>query len=178
MNDEMRLTGQGTLTDAAQASMPDEEAMLLVRAGRVEMLDVLFNRYQGPLFNFFCKMTGDRGSSEDLVQDVFMRILKYRATFRPGSSFRTWMYQIARNARLDRWRKQRPELDAEVDETLTSSDRAPIEHVLQEQEAKLLHAALMQLPVEKRELLMLNRFQGLKYEEIGKMFDLETGTVK
>ena len=82
--------------------VPDEDLMLQVRNGEAEMLGVLFDRYQAPLFNFYTKMTQDRAMSEDLVQDVFVRILRYRQTYRPGTPFRTWMYQIARNARLDR----------------------------------------------------------------------------
>ena len=82
-------------------SVPDEDVMLQVRNGEVEMLGVLFDRYQAPLFNFYAKMTQDRTVSEDLVQEVFLRILRYRQTYRPGTNFRTWMYQIARNTRLD-----------------------------------------------------------------------------
>src|SRR5690242_1078810 len=90
-------------------SAPDEDVMLQVRDGEVQMLGVLFDRYQAPLFNFYTKMTQDRTVSEDLVQEVFLRILRYRQTYRPGTTFRTWMYQIARNTRLDQVRKVRPE---------------------------------------------------------------------
>ena len=90
-------------------SVPDEDVMLQVRNGEVEMLGVLFDRYQAPLFNFYSKMTQDRTVSEDLVQEVFLRILRYRQTYRPNTTFRTWMYQIARNTRLDQVRKVRPE---------------------------------------------------------------------
>src|SRR6201987_3509602 len=90
-------------------SVPDEDLILQVRNGEVEMLGVLFDRYQAPLFNFYAKMTQNRTVSEDLVQDVFLRILRYRQTYRPSTAFRTWMYQIARNARLDHGRKTGPE---------------------------------------------------------------------
>src|SRR5437763_8148003 len=105
-------------------SLPDEELMFQVRNGVAEMLGVLFDRYQSPLFNFYCKLTGDRTASEDLVQDVFYRILKYRHTYQPGTSFRTWMYQIARNARLDLIRRQRPEveIDAQLLPPLVAGD--------------------------------------------------------
>src|SRR5438874_1284391 len=84
---------------------PDEDLMLQVRDGAGEMLGVLFDRYQTPLFNFYSKLTGDRTLSEDLVQEVFLRILKYRQSYRPGTPFRAWIYQIARNARVDHFRK-------------------------------------------------------------------------
>jgi len=149
--------------------------MLQVRNGEAEMLGVLFDRYQAPLFNFYTKMTQDRAASEDLVQDVFLRILRYRQTYRPGTPFRTWMYQIARNARLDHVRRVRPEapLTYEPPATSPASDSAQ-----QKQEALLLQRALMQLPEDKREILILSRFQELKYEEIARLLGCEVGAVK
>ena len=92
--------------------VPDEALMLQVREGASESLGVLFDRYQKPLFNFYSKMTGNRTVSEDLVQEVFLRVLKYRQSYKPGTPFRAWIYQIARNARLDQLRKQRPETES------------------------------------------------------------------
>ncbi len=156
-------------------SAPDEDVMLQVRDGEVQMLGVLFDRYQAPLFNFYTKMTQDRTVSEDLVQEVFLRILRYRQTYRPGTTFRTWMYQIARNTRLDQVRKVRPEspLVAEPMANTNTSDAAE-----REQEAQLLQRALMHLPEDKREILVLSRFQELKYEEIARLLGCETGAVK
>src|SRR5438094_9249556 len=88
---------------------PEEELMLQVRDGAGETLGVLFHRYQTPLFNFYSKLTGNRALSEDLVQEVFLRILKYRHSYRPGTPFRAWDYQIARNARIDHFRKFPPQ---------------------------------------------------------------------
>src|SRR5438270_12403333 len=94
---------------AMKNSMSDEELMAQVRSGVGEMLGVLFERYQIPLFNFSLKLSGDRAASEDLVQEVFFRILKYRQSYRQATGFRAWMYQIGRNTRGDHWRKEKPE---------------------------------------------------------------------
>ena len=75
--------------------------MLAVRTGDAGQLGRLFERHHVTLFEFLYRTTGDRTGAEDLVQDVFVRILKYRHTYRDGSSFVTWMYRIARNARAD-----------------------------------------------------------------------------
>jgi RNA polymerase sigma factor (sigma-70 family) len=155
--------------------VPDEDVMLQVRNGEVEMLGVLFDRYQAPLFNFYSKMTQDRTVSEDLVQEVFLRILRYRQTYRPNTAFRTWMYQIARNTRLDQVRKTHPETP------FASEPVAPTsltDSAQQQQEAALLQSALMRLPEDKRELLVLSRFQELKYDEIARLLGCEAGTVK
>jgi RNA polymerase sigma factor (sigma-70 family) len=156
-------------------SLPDEELMLQVREGVGEMLGVLFDRYQLPLFNFYCRLTGDRAASEDLVQDVFFRILKYRQTYRPGTPFRAWMYQIARNARQDYHRKhpQAVTFEPEMAPAVLCIDAAE-----SEQQTGLLHKALLMLPEEKREVLLLSRFQELKYDEIARMLDCEVGTIK
>jgi RNA polymerase sigma factor (sigma-70 family) len=156
-------------------SVPDEDVMLQVRNGEVEMLGVLFDRYQAPLFNFYSKMTQDRTVSEDLVQEVFLRILRYRQTYRPNTTFRTWMYQIARNTRFDQVRKTHPETP------FASEPVAPTsltDSAQQQQEAALLQSALMRLPEDKRELLVLSRFQELKYDEIARLLGCEVGAVK
>jgi RNA polymerase sigma-70 factor, ECF subfamily len=153
----------------------DEDLMLQVRDGETEKLGVLFDRYQTPLFNFYTKMTQDRALSEDLVQDVFLRILRYRQTYRPGTPFRTWMYQIARNARIDQVRKVKPEA------AFTSEPASPppgSDPAQQKQESALLQRALMQLPEDKREILILSRFQELRYEEIAGLLGCEVGAIK
>ena len=82
----------------------DDRLMTAVQAGDVSRLGDLFERHHRALFNFFLRWCGDRQLSEDMVQDVFLRMLKYRATYRPGSQFRTWMYHLARNVRIDKVR--------------------------------------------------------------------------
>jgi RNA polymerase sigma factor (sigma-70 family) len=155
-------------------TVADEDLMLLVRSGEAEMLGVLFDRYQTPLYNFYTKMTQDRALSEDLVQDVFLRILRYRQTYRPGTPFRAWIYQIARNARVDAIRKVKPEAPMLAEPAAPAAADA----AQQKQEAQLLQRALMQLPEDKREILILSRYQELKYEEIARLMGCEVGTVK
>jgi len=157
-------------------TVSDEELMSQVRSGVGEMLGVLFERYQLPLFNFFYKLTGNRSASEDLVQEVFLRILKYRHSYRMETGFRAWMYQIARNARVDLLRrKQHTEVSWEPE---MSPGVAPEDSAQQQQESALLYMALQELPDEKREVLVLSRFQDLKYEQIAEIFGCEVSTVK
>jgi RNA polymerase sigma factor (sigma-70 family) len=157
------------------SSLSDEDLMSQVRSGAGEMLGVLFDRYQMPLFNFFYKMTGNRMLGEDLVQEVFYRILKYRRSYRPGTPFRAWMYQIARNARVDHFRKHRLEVswEPEIEPSIAPPDSAQ-----QKQEAEMLYRAMQQMSEEKKEVLILSRFQGLNYEEIAELMGCEVGTVK
>ena len=81
--------------------------MRAVRDGDVSQLGQLFERYHARLFEFLNRMTGNRVAAEDLVQDVFVRILKYRGTYRDDGRFETWLFRIARNARADYFRRRR-----------------------------------------------------------------------
>src|SRR5436853_4021794 len=103
----------------------DENLMLAVRRGEVAKLGMLFERYHRALFDFFARMTGNRTAAEDLVQDVFFRILKYRATFRDDSRFKAWMFHIARNARADHYWKQPPESALPEEGSLTLQSSSP-----------------------------------------------------
>jgi RNA polymerase sigma-70 factor (ECF subfamily) len=166
---------QGTGTRLMNKLISDEELMAQVRNGASERLGVLFDRYQTPLFNFYLRLTGSRPLSEDLVQEVFVRILKYRQSYNPANPFRPWIYRIARNARTDHARKQHPETEWTPE---MSPPVVPIDSAQKQQEAALLHRALMQLPEEKREVLVLSRLQELKHEEIAGLLGCEVGTVK
>ena len=157
----------------------DNELMELVRDGKVEKLAILFERYQTMLYNFFLRLTGNRAASEDLVQEVFIRILKYRAGYQGENRFVVWMFQIARNAHVDFLRKKKGEvaLDDQFAEA-PSQELLPEERFEADQEAALVRRALDKLPPKKRELLVLFRFQNLKLREIADLFDVQVGTVK
>ena len=94
--------------------------MRAVREGDLAQLGVLFERHAVNLFDFLSRTTGNRTAAEDLVQDVFVRMLKYRATFRDDGRFETWMFRIARNARADYFRA-RAAIDQVSDEGIVSS---------------------------------------------------------
>jgi len=155
--------------------------MLAVRDGDVERIGMLFDRHHRMLFNFFLRLTANRGLSEDLVQEVFFRMLKYRQTFQAGTNFTAWMYQIARNAHLDQARKRLLEIVPAEEpqwDDVPSTDLDPHEQLAHAQEINVLRRALARLPLEKRELLVLSRFQNLKYSEIAQVLDCEIGAVK
>ncbi len=159
--------------------LDDEQLMIQVQDGRVEMLAILFERHHVHLFNFFLRLSGDRSLSEDLVQEVFLRILKYGHSFRCDSKFTTWMYQIGRNAHIDHLRSRHPEISIDESwEQEASPLPLPPQKAEGEQEADLLARALERLPLRRRELLLLSRFQNLKYQEIADLFACSVQSVK
>jgi RNA polymerase sigma-70 factor (ECF subfamily) len=131
------------------------------------------------LFDFLSRITGDRVAAEDLVQDVFVRILKYRATYRDGGSFETWLYRIARNARADYFRR-RTVSEPLVDEAFEQPERSagPAQRLEHARDAARLKRALMMLRDDKRELIVLARYRALKHEQIAELLGIETGAVK
>jgi RNA polymerase sigma-70 factor (ECF subfamily) len=158
----------------------DENLMLAVRNGEVAKLGMLFDRHHRSLFDFFAKMTSSRTAAEDLVQDVFFRILKYRGTFRDESRFKAWMFHIARNARVDYYRKHQADSLAVEDgtEQLRSRFGLPGADLEQEQQILMLECALSQLPEDKREVLILSRYHDMKYEQIAELLGCEISTIK
>lgn len=155
--------------------------MVAAARGNLDGMRELYQRRHRSLFRFFFRLTGRQAVAEDLVQDVFVRMIRYRHTYGSGDSFEAWMYRIARNALADQRKKQRLETvppDAREFETVQSSQPDPFETYAKQQDLALLHRAMRELPEDKRELIVLSRFQGLTYEQIGQIVGAETGTVK
>ncbi|HRE04928.1 MAG TPA: RNA polymerase sigma factor [Opitutaceae bacterium] len=160
----------------------DHELMLAVKSGEIGRLGELFQRHHQALYGFFVRMTGQHASSEDLVQLVFYRILKYRHTYRDEGRFTAWIYHIARKAAFDHFRKQPPinqfDLGSSTAEELPDSTLKPDECAARKDDLAYMQAALLQLPDEQREVLVLHRFQDLQHDEIAVLLGCSVGAVK
>jgi RNA polymerase sigma-70 factor (ECF subfamily) len=160
-------------------TVTDEALMTAVREGDLAKLGLLFERYHLALFDFLSRMTGDRTTAEDLVQDIFVRLLKYRAAYRDGGSFETWLFRIARNARADYFRT-RPPLEPLAAEALERPEPGPgpMRRLEADRERACLKQALLRLREDKRELIVLARYRGMTHEQIAELLGIETGAVK
>jgi RNA polymerase sigma factor (sigma-70 family) len=154
--------------------------MLKVKDGDLDKLGLLFERYKKPLFGFFYGLNREAEVSEDLVQNVFFRILKYRYLFRGDGDFKTWMFHIARNVNHDHFRKNKirhkESLDNWEDRLGTDDNRST--QYKHDDEMQLLSMAMDRLPEDKREILLLSKFQEKKYKEIGEILGCTEGAVK
>lgn len=151
--------------------------MAQVKGGQLDQLNELFSRYSKRVYNYFLKSTMDRDDSDDLTQELFIRVMKYRKSYKEGQALQFWVFQIARNMVKDHFRKMKVHKDQfnpvevmpeVVEETMEES----------REREKQLYRAMNALPDDKRELLVLSKFEGLKYEQIAAMRETSVSNIK
>jgi RNA polymerase sigma factor (sigma-70 family) len=156
----------------------DEIIMLKVKNGKLSELEVLFDRYHLKLYNFFLKLTFDKIISQDLTQNVFYRIIKYKYTYKEESSFKSWIYQLARNVHIDNL-KQNKKYSGTLISVENYNENIPNQNVsFNEEDFDNLDKALVKLKPEQREIIVLSRFQGLKYEDISQIRNTSVTNIK
>jgi len=159
----------------------DHALMLAVRGGDLDRLGDLFERHHRALYGFFVHLTGNRNASEDLVQLVFERILKYRHTYRDEGKFSAWIYHLARTVAADFFRR-----NARVPQSVAHEDLQDLPDEQPDAGARaetnddlaLMREALACLSPDHREVLILHRLQHLPHSEIARLLDCRVGTVK
>jgi RNA polymerase sigma factor (sigma-70 family) len=154
--------------------------MLRVKDGDLDKMSVLFQRYHRQLFSFLYHMTSRRDASEDMVQNVFYRMLKYRHSFSGEGEFRSWMYHLARNVLSDTMRQDKKTAH---DDVHAMADRiggglGPDVELEQREEIDSLHRAIAMLTPDHREILVMSRFQELKYDEIAQILNISESAIK
>lgn len=157
----------------------DEQLMNEVKQGNLESLAPLFEKYHLQIFNFFNKMVNNRETSEDLTQNLFHRIIKYRETYNDEWLFKTWMYQIARNIAAKNFNKTNSKKDKyEITKNIENTKTAMYDEMEQKAQKEQLLYAFHQLPYHQREILELSRFQNLKYQEIADITGNSVSAIK
>lgn len=153
--------------------------MIAVQQGELGSMGTLFERHHSRIYDFCLRMTGSQAVSEDLVQEAFMRALKYRNSFRGDSDFLPWLYRLARNVCYDHFSKsgRMPLADTDPPERV-SPEPSAAETVERGEQICLLRQALLALPVERREVLILSRFEFRSYREIADLMETSVGAVK
>ena len=166
----------GMQTPEDHHDVSDETLMQRVGKGDMDAFSLLVQRHQNGVVNFFRRM-GDYNGAEDRAQETFVRLFKYRKRYRPTAKFTTFLYLLARRARIDNLRKM--ERRRRAYERLTDEE----ETRRQETRAGALAgedavAALSALSEDMRTVVVMSIFQGFKYREIADVLGIPLGTVK
>ena len=155
--------------------------MMQVKNGDLDKLGLLFERYNRILFAFFYRLGNDRVICEDLIQNVFMRIVKYKKNFKGDGQFKHWMFHIARNVHADHY-KANSKLGARESLEDEGSRFSDHDEEMKREESNhniyLLKKCISMMDQEKQELLTLSKLEGMKYKEIGEILNCTEGAVK
>jgi RNA polymerase sigma-70 factor (ECF subfamily) len=179
------------LTVAKDNALSDEELMGRVARGDRRAFASLVQRHQQYILNLIHRSLGDRIQAEDVAQEVFLRVWRAAEGYEPKAKFTTWVYRIAVNLCLDAMKSAHhkqsfihpdtgSEEQGENNELLYGCDRAgsPEEHLLTAEESGRIFAALKSLPANQRLAVVLKKFDGLSYDEIGRIMGCSKAAVE
>lgn len=140
--------------------------MTIVSEGNLDAMTYIFERYHVRLYNFYYQMVKDVAICEDLTQNVFIKVIRYKHSYK-GGKFVSWIFKIARNLFYDHYQAQKKIQSFEdIDDVSGELDEEIIER---EEEVSHLMKVLNQLNTKDKELIIMNRIEGVKYEEIAEI---------
>jgi len=148
-----------------------------VARGDLDALGMLFSRHHARVHALCYRFQGDAAAADDLVQESFLRVLRYGKSFDARSRFTTWLYRLVRNVCLDHMSRNQREHGARLSIARDLEPRAPAQ-AERDERLERVHQALQRLPAEQREVLVLSRFENLKYREIAEPHEITVDAVK
>lgn len=162
-------------------SQSDESLVKKAQKGKADAFDKLIRRYEGRIYNFALRMTGNREDAMDLMQNIFLSTYRGLSSFRGESAFSSWIFAIASRRATDFYRRRK--FSEEYDEQTAAEEslqqeRSPFGDVLRQQRNKQLMQAMAQLPVEQRLVLELKFFQDMTFDEMSAQLGVSSNTLK
>ncbi len=154
----------------------DEVLMRQFCQGDAGAFDALFARHAAAIRGYLWRSTGSAAAADDLAQETFLSLVRARGRFLDGARFKPWLYAIATNAARD-WRR-RGKFEAPTDDGTLPEQAAEEVPLPDPGLAKVVRAALEQLPEAQREAILLHRFEGLGYAEIAVIAGVTESAVK
>ncbi|SHF12049.1 MULTISPECIES: sigma-70 family RNA polymerase sigma factor [Thermoanaerobacter] len=162
--------------------MGQEELLERAKAGEVEAFEILTSEHQKYIYNVILKIVFDKEEALDLTQETLLKAYLNIKKFKGNSSFRTWLYRIAINCAIDYLRKRNVERSnfrkIEEFENEVKDFETPEEVVDKKLTAEIVMKEINKLPLDYKVVLILRDIEGLNYEEISKIMNLNLGTVK
>lgn len=171
----------------------DEQLMAAFVAGERRAFAPLVVRHQRGVYNFLLRSVRDRSRAEELLQEVFLRIVRSKERYLPSAKFTTWLYSIARNLAVDESRRAKfrnhksldaPQPARDGSQTTPMVAQVPAQDVPTDDAAdaptlrKRLAAAVDALPPEQREVFVMRQISGLSFREIADAVGIPENTVK
>jgi RNA polymerase sigma-70 factor (ECF subfamily) len=168
----------------------DAAVMLRVAAGDEASFNYLAEKYHRPILHFLFRMVRNQAIAEELAQEVFLRVYRSRESYRAEAKFTTWLYRIATNLAVNHARDTRHEraaqsvlLDAPDEETGLRpevADEAPSveQRLLREERMKAIRDHVMALPERQRMAVLMHKYQGMDYRQIGEVLKLSESATK
>jgi len=172
---------------AVGASEYDAELMLRVKEGDHASFDLLLEKYRSPVIHFLYRMVQDYGVSEELGQEVFLRVYRSRATYEPTAKFTTWLFRIATHIALNWLRdgkkekgQERLDDDSGLTPTRDVADRRPsVEHTLVHQvRLDEVRRAVALLPEKQRAAVLMHKYEEMEYSQIAAVLSCSESAVK
>lgn len=151
--------------------MTDESIMLCVKNGELDKAAILYERYKKKLLRFFL-YKNDKETGEDLVQQVFYRVIKFRQSYKPGSNFKAWIFSIAWNVQNHSYEQRK-----KMDSLKTNYDKSE-GYTQVNDEHQAIQQALKLLGEPHCELILMSKFLGMSHEEIAQALGCSAGAVK
>lgn len=168
--------------------MTEQQLVLRAKSGDDDAFAQLMRDNEKRIYNLTLRMTGNPDDAMDLAQEAFLNAWRGLKFFKGDSTFSTWVYRLASNACIDHLRRQKRRQDISAPMPMDEEDDRPPDipddrfRPEQELERKELRnavsAGLEQLSDEHRQVLIMREINGLSYQEIADVLDLEAGTVK
>ncbi len=167
----------------------DEHLMLDYAAGDAAAFDLLYARHKGGVYRYLLRHCGNAGAADELHQDVWMNVIRVRATYAPTAKFTTWLYTLAHNRVVDHWRARGPaqfaSLNDENDPAGELVERIagargdePETRVASREIGERLKSALAALPHAQRDAFLLHQEGGLTLDAIAALTGVGAETVK
>jgi RNA polymerase sigma-70 factor, ECF subfamily len=170
--------------------MEDSAIMLELSAGNMSGFDFLIQKYRKPIINFMYRMVHNQAVAEELAQEVFLRVYRSRETYRAEARFSTWLYRIATNLGVNYARDTRHErtastiyLDETDSETGTTPDVADTTpgaeaEMLRRERLNAIRQHVLALPERQRMAVLMHKYEGLDYKQIGDVLKLSESATK
>ncbi len=165
----------------------DDELVRAYRGGDSGAFSALIGQHIGPIYAFARRVTGQRADAEDVTQETFAKAWRMLGSYRPGGTFRAWLFRIARNAAVDLLRRKRDlplsRFDDEhghnrLAESVPDPDTLPAARIEKQENEALLERGLLWLPAADREVLLMHYMEELPFRRIGALLGASPDTVK